>query len=234
MVKEQAKQVLADSSLREARRETDTVKLWESYREQALLWRALALLQIPITALALIVALVMYSNRETILNVPAKPLPGFYSANEIPDAEFLSVATEFVNLIATYQPTVARRQFEEAARLLSGDMLQKFETQALEQELAAIENTRRTQIFFADPTKTRLFRSEQPGADNTVEVLFAGDRSKYIGEGKLPVKYTLYRVTMTTVPRNTLNPYGIVVTNVVQKGAKSGDLEIGEQEKEDE
>lgn len=208
--KKHAEKLLKDSRFREAKKETDTVRLWENYKEQALLWRALALLQIPGTLVALIFALITYINATTILNVPAKPLPGYYAASEIPDAEFISAATEFVNLIATYQPLTARRQLTEASKSLFEPMLERFEADMLGRELTAIENTRRTQIYFVDPTKTELTRNP----DDSVTVTLVGERQKIVAGEVLPNVMTQFRITMNTVPRSVLNQYGIVITNI--------------------
>lgn len=209
--KKAANRLMKDSRFREARNETDTVRVWENYKEQALLWRALALLQIPATFIALVFTLVIYLNRVTILNVPAKPLPGYLQAHEIPDAEFISNATEFVNLIATYQPLTARRQFKEASKHLFEPMLAHFETDMLGRELTAIENTRRTQIFFVDPTKVDITRNEH---DGTVAVTLIGERQKIVAGEVLPNVQTQFRVIMNTIPRSTLNQYGIVITSI--------------------
>lgn len=50
----QVKQIIDDTSFREGRGDNDTVRLWENYREQALLWRGLALLQMLVTFTALV------------------------------------------------------------------------------------------------------------------------------------------------------------------------------------
>src|SRR5690606_19183921 len=113
------------------RNETDTIRLWENYRDQALLWRAIALLQIPSTLILTIFAFYLWGSTEITLNVPAKPLPGLYSAFEIPDAEFFNVATSYVNLVATYQPAVARRQFVKAREMLKEPMLEIFDREMM-------------------------------------------------------------------------------------------------------
>jgi hypothetical protein len=56
---------------------SDTIRLWEGYREQAFLWRAIALFQIPATALSILAAIIMYFFSDTIIEVPATPQPGF-------------------------------------------------------------------------------------------------------------------------------------------------------------
>lgn len=206
-----AKTLLNQTSVKEGKSQADTVKIWENFREQAMLWRALALLQIPGTLIALFFALVMWWNRETILNVPAKPLPGYYQAYEIPDAEFISVATNYVNLVSTYQPTTAARQFQEAEKYLTEPIITTFATDMKQNELKAIENTRRTQTYYVDPTQTEITRNEN---DGTVAVYFKGEREKIVAGQSVPGAITQFLVKMTTIPRNTLNEYGIVIYNV--------------------
>ncbi|MCB0336185.1 MAG: hypothetical protein KDD62_07760 [Bdellovibrionales bacterium] len=213
-----AKQIVSESKFREAKSENDTVKLWENYREQALLWRAIAIFQMPATFIALSFALVMYNNRSIELDVPAKPLPGYYMASEISDEEFLGRAIEFVNLIASYQPETAKNQFKEASKFLLEPMLTRFHKEMIMQELEAIKNIRRTQIYFMDPTKTEIIRDHD---NDQVIVTLVGTRKKIVAGEEVPTVSTLYRVTMTTIPRNKLNQYGIMITNVEVTSSKN-------------
>lgn len=203
-----AEKLINDSNVIDSRNETDTIRLWENYRDQALLWRALALLQIPSTLILAIFSCYLWATRSITLNVPAKPQPGLYLAEEINDSEFISVATEYINLIASYQPAVARRQFLKARELLKEPMLETFDREMVGTELKAIENTTRTQLFFVDPTKTQIVRQ-----DNYVTVSMTGERLKLVAGKQLPVNMTKYTVIMTTIPRNSINPYGIVIEN---------------------
>lgn len=203
------KGLLKDANVIDSRRENDTLKIWENYRDQALLWRALSLLQIPATFIALCFALMMYWGRQVILNVPAKPLPGMYTAQEIPDTEFIEVATNFVNLIASYQPAIAPRQFAEARRWIVEPFLTKFNEQMMKIELEAIRNSTRTQLYFPNPVRTKIKRGP-----NGVTVTLAGERVKLIAGQPLPGRMLRFRITMTTIPRHSLNPYGIVVKDV--------------------
>ncbi len=207
--REQVKKVMRETEVFDARGDTDTIRLWENYRDQALMWRALALLQVPTTLLLTLFSVVLWTTRSITLNVPARPLPGVYLAKEIPDVEFIEYATDFINLIATYQPATARKQFMEAREMLKDPMLERFDLEMINVELKAVENTNRTQIFFADPTKTAIERI----GDKEVLVTFFGDRLKIVAGKELPMKKTKFTVTMTTVPRNRLNPYGVVITN---------------------
>ena len=194
----------------DARGETDTIRLWENYRDQALMWRAIALLQMPTTLVLVVLSVVLWMTRHVTLNVPAKPLPGVYLAKEIPDTEFVETSTDFVNLIASYQPATARRQFNMAKQMLIEPMLSRFESEMMGIELKAIEQTTRTQLFFADPLETRFERID----DKSVKVSFVGDRLKLVAGQELPAEKTRYTVVLTTIPRHPLNPYGVVVTNV--------------------
>lgn len=211
MRKEQVVRAVKETALTEARGETDTLRLWENYRDQAMMWRALTLLQIPTSVLLIICSIVLWTTRNVYLEVPAMPMPGTHLATDIPDTEFTEVATNFVNLIATYQPYTAKAQFNEAAKLIREPLLSRFDAEYIQIELKAIESTSRTQIFFADPTKTQTKRIN----DREVEVSFTGDRLKLVAGKELPVVNSRFTVTLTTVPRQYLNPYGIVITNLV-------------------
>lgn len=202
--------VVRHTEIFDARGETDTIRLWESHRDQALMWRAIALLQIPATLVLTIFSVILWTSRSITLNVPAKPLPGMYLAKEIPDTEFVEFSTDFINLIATYQPAVARRQFERARGMTIEPMLTRFDSEMMGIELKAIEQTNRTQIFFPDPSKTKFERYD----DRQVKVSFTGDRLKMVAGQDLPSEETRFTVVLTTIPRSSLNPYGIVVTNV--------------------
>lgn len=202
-------QAIKQNTLIDSKSGNDTIRLWEGHREQAMLWRAIALLQIPATAIAIIFALVMWLTRSVVLNVPAKPLPGTYLAQEIPDTEFIDFASNYVNLTTTYQPSVAQRQYLEARKLLWEPMISRFDIEMLNSELKAIQTTSRTQIFFVDPTKTSVKREGKK-----VIVSMSGDRLKMIAGKELPSSTTTYTITLGTVPRNSTSPYGIVITDV--------------------
>jgi hypothetical protein len=205
-----AENLIKDTKLKDNRRESDTLRLWEGYQDQALLWRSLALLQIPTSLACVVLSMILFYNRQTIINVPAKPAPGVYSVEEINDVEFQEVAINFVNLIASYQPATARRQYSKARELLAEPILTQFDKDMMGNELKAIENTKRTQLYFMDPSRSQLFRD--PGG---IKIEMIGDRIKYIAGKELPAVITKYTVFLSTVPRNDLNPYGIVVTNVL-------------------
>lgn len=199
----------------EVKNSSDTIRLWEAYRDQALLWRALALLQIPGTLIAIIFAWVLWANTEITLDVPAKPLPGQYPAEELHDSEFVEVATNFVNLIASYQPQVARRQFQRSREFLIEPYLSQFNAEMMEKELKTIETTSRTQFFFVDPTKIEVHRSE-----GQVVVTFIGERQKYVAGKEVDPVVTKYDITLVTIPRNDINPYGIVISNAYMENVK--------------
>lgn len=217
-VTETIRETVSDTQLTAGRDKSDTIRLWENYKDQSLMWRSLFLLQVPTTIGALLFAMVMWSTREINLTVPSKPMPGIYAAQDIPDNEFVNVAMDYIGLIATYQPRTARRQFEAASGMLKEPLLTKFKEEMIGSELAAIENSSRTQVFFIDPLKTSVNRR---GNDVTVSV--EGDRWKVIAGAELPTVTSRFRVTMTTIPRNQINPYGIVITSVTFKSNTKGE-----------
>lgn len=189
----------------------DTIRLWEGYREQAYLWRALCLLQMPAAALSVAAALVMYFFADTIIEVPESPQHGFYSVKQLPDSQFIDAATTVINLTATFQPAVARRQFKTARKYLWEPALTEFEETMMTKEIQAIEETKRSQIFFANQ---RMINVERLPDLERVVVRIPGIRQKLIGSKPLPPDELAYFVTMTTIPRNVSNEYGIVVIDI--------------------
>ena len=212
------REVVADTRLNATRSESDTIRLWENYKDQALLWRSLSLLQFPMTFMALIFALVMWSTRVINLTVPSKPEPGVHIAQDIPDTEFINAANTYVNLVATYQPGTARNQFNVASSMLKEPVYTKFREEMVGAELGAIESTARTQVFFTDPLRTKVVRN---GTEVTVSLV--GERWKVIAGSPLPTTTSRFTITMSTIPRNPMNPYGIVITGVSFKANIEGE-----------
>jgi hypothetical protein len=210
--------VVADTRLNATRSQSDTIRLWENYKDQALLWRSLTLIQFPATFAALIFATVMWSTRVVNLTVPSKPEPGIHVAQDIPDTEFINAANTYVNLVATYQPVTARSQFSVARSMLKEPVYTKFNEEMMGAELGAIESTSRTQVFFTDPLRTKVTRN-----GNEVTVSLVGERWKVIAGSPLPTITSRFTIAMSTIPRNPLNPYGIVITGVSFKSNLQGE-----------
>jgi hypothetical protein len=207
----------------------DTIRLWESFREQAYMWRALALLQIPGTFVAVLAAIIMYTTADTIIEVPQMPQPGHYSVKQLPDSEFINVATEIVNHIASYQPKIARKQFVHIRDYLWEPALTAFEEEVMKKELPAIEETGRSQLFFPKKSFTRVQRA--PGEDRVV-VRLAGSRQKMIGAKILPVDTIVYYVKMTTIPRSAHNEFGIVAVDIRLKKTTFDELMYQDRQEE--
>jgi hypothetical protein len=189
--------------------EADTFRLWESYREQANVWRLIALAQMFGSFLLICFCFYLYTTREVTLHVPRQPLPGQYSIYEIPEAALVEAATEIVNLIATYQPHTAEKQFQAALEMLEEPALTIFREKMLGLEMNAIKSTSRTQIFFVDPSKNRI-----EGTPEGIRVSLTGERTKFIAGKQVPPVNTRYNITFVTRPRNKLNMYGLVATKI--------------------
>lgn len=189
----------------------DTIRLWEHYRDHAYMWRSLALWQFPCTMLALGAAVMMFFMADTVIEVPEKPQPGHYSIKQLPDAEFIDVATKVVNLMTTYQPHNAREQFYATRKFLWEPALSEFENAMVKEQLRIIEETSRSQIFFID---TKQIKIERYSEFDKVVVRVPGVRQKLIGQKPLPPDEMVYYIKMTTIPRNIHNQYGIVVVDI--------------------
>ncbi len=212
----------------EGRSSGDTFKLWEGFREQALLWRILALLQMPTVALALIFALMVYYNSTIVIEPPEYPQPGMYSIKKLPDSEFMKMAIDIVNLIGTYQPANAERQFRTTRLFLWEPALSEFEKVYLygysadntPSQLQVIKDTQRSQAFLINYDLMQVQR--YPNLDMVV-VRVPGTRQILIGKRPLDDEITYY-FKMTTIPKSPYNPRGIVIFDVRIKKQTSDDL----------
>ena len=199
----------ADSEMGAEARAVDE-RQWKNAERQAYFWRGFTLLQIVSTALAIVVGLGFYFAADTVVQVPTPRDVGFTEVSELPDTEFIDHAVSLVNLIATYQPAVARRQFKTARDYLWEPALTKFEEEMIGSELQSIEQTRRSQRFDINPRGISVRRTKE----NQVQVFIPGIREKFVSNRPLPYDRLMFVVTMTTLPKKVENKYGIVVTEI--------------------
>ena len=207
----------------------DTIRLWEGYREQAFMWRAISLLQIPATGLALLGLLIIYLTADITIEPPEHPQPGIYSVKYLPDSEFLRAATEIVNLIATYQSRTAEKQFKRARELLWEPALTEFEDSVIGQELAKIQVSNRSQVFIINNNLVRVQRIPQK---DVVVVRLPGTQQRLISNSQaLETEEYCYYIKMTTIPRSSYNESGIVVVDIRVKKQTSAEIaELDRQE----
>ncbi|MGI6681225.1 MAG: TraE/TraK family type IV conjugative transfer system protein [Bdellovibrionota bacterium] len=210
-LREKSQKVLDKANVQPHRKGDDTIRIWEGYRQQAVMWRALSIIQLLATTAISILCIILWQTRQITLKVPQRPVPGQYNTQEIPDADFVEAANSFVSLIATFQPYTSEEQFKRAAALIHSNLLERFTDEFLDNELKAINATSLSQVFFVDPSKTTIERF----SNNTVRVTLYGVRHKYIGGREIEPVKSKYVVILTTLPRNDLNPLGIVVTDVI-------------------
>lgn len=200
-----------DLSIVDGRAGEDSIRVWDRYKERAHFWRAIALLQIPLAIIALIAMISMYFSGDTIVQVPDRPQPGSYSMKKLPDSEFINVAVEVANLVTTFTPATADRQFKAARKFLWEPALSQFETDKIQVELRMIQETSRSQLFFID---TKQIKVERLPEIDSVVVRLPGVRQKLIGNQAIPPDQLVAYVRMTTIPRNEMNEFGIVVTDM--------------------
>lgn len=209
-LRESSKKVLNSANISEYKKGDDTIRIWEGYKQQAYTWRALSLIQLLATTAVSILCIIIWQTRSITLNVPQRPVPGQYNTQEIPDADFIEAANSFVSLIATFQPYTCDEQFKRAASLIHHQFIERFTEEFLGSELKAIKQTNLAQAYYIDPSKTTVERF----SNNSVKVTFYGTRHKYISGKELEPVGSKYDILLTTLPRNDINPLGIVVYNV--------------------
>jgi len=185
----------------------------KGYKRTANLWRACALLQIPVTALAVFATLVMFFSADTVIQIPPKPQPGYYLVRELPDTEFINLANEVVSLLANYQPSRVQRQYRMAKNFLWEPFLSKFAKRS-PAEVDKIVADGESQHFRVDTNLTRISRDT---TGEHVTVTLAGKRTKLLNEQRLPGELLEYHVKMTTISHNISNAYGIVVVDIAKR-----------------
>ena len=195
----------------DGRSRDDSVRVWDRYRDMAFFWRTVALLQVPLCIGLLIAMISMYFSADTIVEVPERPQPGHYSVRKLPDSEFINVATEVSNLVTTFTPATADRQFKAARKYLWEPALTQFEQDKIATELRMIQETSRSQLFFIDIKQIKVERD--PRRD-VVVVTLPGTRQKLIGNRALDPDEMVVLVQLTTIPKNIYNEFGIVVTDI--------------------
>ena len=206
----------------EGRSGADTIRLWERFREQAIIWKFVALVQVPATFLALIGFLIVFVTADISIEPPENPQPGMYSVKYLPDSEFRKAATEVINLIATYQPATALVQFNRAREYLWEPALSEFEEVMMKREYMTIQNTHRSQVFLINDD---LIRVQRFPARDIVVVRLPGTQQALIGNGKpLESKEVVYYIKMTTIPRSAYNESGLVVIDIRMKNQTTEDL----------
>lgn len=211
----------------EGRLGSDTIKLWESYREQAYLWRAISLAFLgPITCLSLLLSMFMFFLADTKIEIPSQPMPGIYEVSTIPDAYFVNAAEVFVNLIATYQWVNAEEQFLMARKYLLDPQLTIFTRRYIEDNdstLAHIQRSKRSTIFYVNRRLVRVNRSPD-GQEVTVRL--PGQLFTYLAGAQQPAAEEIaYYITMVAMPRSPVNEYGVMINSIDLKGILMEDIE---------
>lgn len=186
----------------------DTVALWDGYQEQMYLWRALALLMLPATLLAIGLALAMFFAADTTVVVPPKPEPSKIELAQIPNQEFVRLGSNVANLLTSYRTHEARPQFKMARQFLWQPALGQFEKEWMGKELEIIENTSRSQVFYPSPRQIKVIRK-----DDHVVVRVPGTRRKQVG-AETSGDELVWWFRMRTVPRNMFNDTGLVINNL--------------------
>ena len=185
-------------------------KFWEILAESqhdklVLSWLSVVLTVLIIVLSALLVGMAM--RPKPVVVVPGAAVAGVYSAGEMPETVMVQFARNFVVDLANFTPASAEKGYLSAARLMSPDLLSRFEPVAREQLKQVVAN-RVSQFFTVDSYKVE-------GKDPLV-VRFLGERITYVGRTETERKPYQYRVILQYVERTQQNPYGLVVSAVEQ------------------
>lgn len=185
-------------------------KFWEILAESqhdklVLSWVSVVLTVLVIVLTALLVAVAV--RPKPVVVVPGAATAGVYNAGEMPESVMVQFARNFVVDLANFTPASAEKGYLSASRLMSPELLSRFEPVAREQ-LKQVVTNRISQFFAVDS-----FRVENK---DPLVVKFLGERITYVGRTESERKPYQYRVTLRYVERTQQNPYGLIVSSVEQ------------------
>ncbi len=113
--------------------------------------------------------------------------------SKVPEKDYVDHAVRVINLISTYVPEEADRQFNQAKEFFAEPALSEFQSTMLSTELAAIKETKRKQHFSHDPKLVKFERFLPAGV---VVVRIPGIRNRFLGEKPLPPDEIAYYVKL--------------------------------------
>lgn len=204
------------------------IETGEKNRRAALRWRVLSVLQFPITLICLFYMLVWYAGGETIMKIPARPDPTILETEDLPDPEFVNVAVQFLNLVATYQPFTAREQFETARKLLADPASTEFEKTYIDQELPTIEESGRSGLFTFDINDIETERDEKT---SKVSVRVPGLRQQFVGKNELPRQEMVYYFDLSVMKDAPVENYGILIVDIAVKEGRLDQINAEDRKK---
>lgn len=114
--------------------------------------------------------------------------------DQTPEQAAVSLAREFVDLIATYRHEWAHRQFKEATQYLSASGRSEFKRRMIKSELEWIKNRRQSQMFFVNANLVRLKRTP---FQNRVLVEVPGICQKLLGIKPLAPYKMVYEIALS-------------------------------------
>ncbi len=166
-------------------------------------WKATTLVSSALTVAAVWYAWSAYRWCAPCPPLPL-PLPGpFY---EIPDQEFTSVAVQFLSLAETFDAGSAEGNFRKALSIVHANEYSKLSSRFLTDQLPRIRQNIEEQRFYVDLASLAALRER-----NVMKVDVRGILKIKKSSNEEQVVPVHYIVELTTVPRNPVHPYGIVV-----------------------
>ena len=208
-----AAKVLDSTKVSDVNFKADTIDLWSIYRDQAIAWKVISFLFIPGTICSILAALLIWNARIVNITVPKNPEPGLYQIKDISDVKLIKFASRFAKLVTTYEANIAKKQYKIALEMLRDPAYSKYKKELISDKFQDLENAINTQVYFIDPLKTKVVRDKR----NAATVRLNGKLMKVISGRAMPNQILEFSVTLATVPRNSINPYGLVITEVANE-----------------
>lgn len=197
--------------MEEFQKEKDLNKVTAAYKMQSYFWRWVSLFQIPFLFFLLLFFLNLYISRDTIINVPDRPFEGYKEVSQLSDSEFINFAQDFFNLVGTFQPTIAEKQFETASTFLVGQKREEFKRDFLQTKLVEVRETSRTEELILEKENIALTRG--PSGSNYVDIVASGYRRILIKQEELRPENAQIFIRIETSKDIENNQYGLYISD---------------------
>lgn len=167
------------------------------------------LVLISAIAIVLLIALVIIAVRpKSIYYIPGAVSTGISNPDEVPKASVESFATSWLMNWTNFAPETIASIYERSILYMAPGLLAKTRTQ-LGTEIDKVKNDRLSSIYTLQT---------QPTVETTKAgsfmVVFEGQRGVYMGKEEMDVKKVRYSLGIERVPPTTINPFGLVVSEI--------------------
>lgn len=153
---------------------------------------------------------------QEVTTPPTIPQPNPTAETAVTDQDYVDVATDAVELLATFDSASAEPKFRRLQTMMTGPAKASLMDSLLTGELPVIQSTRRVQKFILNKEKTAI--EHFPDLNDTV-VRLSGTRSQWIELKPQPPEELTYHVNLEAEPAESGKKPRIFVKDIKVRAA---------------